>query len=403
MNTVKQERAYYLDWLRVLGMLVVFYFHCSHIFDPIDYQVKNAEKSMILFTFVTFAMFWMMPLFFWVAGAAARFSFEVKTVKEYLTERCKRLAIPFLMAVIILIPPQEYIELVEKHLFTGSFVAYLPKSPLILLSSEFTPDYFGRIGHHAWFLAFLFLFSVITVPVFRHLRQDVGRQISRRLVSVCHPKGRIYLFSIPLALIYMFLKPLSPEYCGWADFLYWLVIFILGFIFSADGRFIEIVRKNRIVSIVVGSLSLGTTIFLLATGSGLQFYQSPDYSAGSLAFQFLWAITAWSWTIFFIGLANQHLNFTNQFLTAANQAALPFYLLHQTVILLIAFYVVHLHLSIFAKFMCISTVSLALILILYEFIRRINLLRFLFGMKPKTSNPSHRNDLGVGKVFTGKP
>lgn len=392
MNIVKQTRVYYVDWLRVLGMLAVFYFHCCHIFDPIDYQVKNAEKSMILFALVTFAMFWMMPVFFWVAGASARFAFEIKTVKQYLNERFTRLAVPFIMAVIILIPPQEYIELLGKHLFSGSFLDYFPKFPRIFLATQFTPDYFGRIGHHVWFLAFLLLFSMLTVPLFSLLIKDAGKQVCGRLAAIANPQGMIYLFSLPLALIYMFIKPLSPEYCGWADFCYWLVIFIIGFLSGSDDRFAEIFRKNRQISLIVGLISLGTVISMLVSGSGLKFYQAPDYSAGSLAFQFLWTITAWSWLVFLVGSASRYLNFTNRFLSYANQAALPFYLLHQTIILLIAFPVVRLRLNIFTKFMTISTVSFILIAILYELtIRRSNLLRFLFGMKPQKAIPAGYN------------
>lgn len=382
MNDIKKDRIYYLDWLRVIGMLVVFYFHCAHIFDPLDYHVKNAEKSMFLFIFVTFAIIWMMPLFFWVAGASSRFAFGAKTTGNYIAERFKRLAIPFLVGVVILIPPQDYVESLQKNRFFGSFFEYLPHQLRVFWPSPISPDYFGSIGHHLWFVAFLFVFTVLAVPIFRFLQNDTGRQAIAKLVSVCEPQGMIYLFALPLAAIYMLLKPLSPEYCGWADFLYWFVIFIYGFIFLSNDRCIKIIRDNRIISLIVGIASFGVLIALLANGVGNRYYDSPDYSFGCLAFQLLWAITAWAWMIFFIGSADRFLNFKNKLLTYANEAALPFYLLHQTVILLVAFYIVQLHWNIASKFFAISTASLIIVMALYEMmVRRINPIRVLFGMK----------------------
>jgi glucan biosynthesis protein C len=79
------------------------------------------------------------------------------------------------------------------------------------------------------------------------------------------------------------------------------------------------------------------------------------------------------------------LNADNKVIHYGNEAVLPFYVLHYPVILLTTFYVAQLHMGVVARLLLVATCSLLVILALYElFIRRINALRFLFGMKPRT-------------------
>ena len=80
--------------------------------------------------------------------------------------------------------------------------------------------------------------------------------------------------------------------------------------------------------------------------------------------------------------AGQHLNKTNRFLAYANEAVLPFYILHQTIIIVIGYYVVQWDSGVALKYCVISITSFIAIMAIYELlVRRINVLRFLFGMK----------------------
>ena len=85
-----------------------------------------------------------------------------------------------------------------------------------------------------------------------------------------------------------------------------------------------------------------------------------------------------------LGLAAQHLRFGHPFLASANEAVLPFYVLHQTVLLTVGSFIVRWAVPDLAKWASIALISLPLCLGLYWFvIRPVNLLRFLFGMKPR--------------------
>jgi len=102
-------------------------------------------------------------------------------------------------------------------------------------------------------------------------------------------------------------------------------------------------------------------------------------------FQSAYGLCAWALVLFILGLGMRVFKQVGNtaFLRYAGPAVLPFYILHQTVLFCVAYFVVRAPLPDFLKFLLIGTVSFAVILGLYEFvIRRVTFIRFLFGMKP---------------------
>jgi glucan biosynthesis protein C len=104
----------------------------------------------------------------------------------------------------------------------------------------------------------------------------------------------------------------------------------------------------------------------------------PFYMSGML----VRALRSFCWIIAILGFGSRFLNFNNKFLGYANEAVLPFYILHQTIILIIGFYIVQWDMGVGAKYGMITSISFVAIMGIYElFIRRVNVLRFLFGMR----------------------
>src|SRR5512138_3221717 len=87
-------RRYDLDWLRVLAMLGVFFFHNARFFDPFDWHVKNAQHSTAALVFVGFLNCWQMPLLMLLAGAGSWFALQRRTGGQYIVERVRRLLVP---------------------------------------------------------------------------------------------------------------------------------------------------------------------------------------------------------------------------------------------------------------------------------------------------------------------
>ena len=227
---------------------------------------------------------------------------------------------------------------------------------------------------HLWYLLMLFLFSWMLLPLFQRIQE--APTLTSRLADFFSQSIMIYLFFIPIMLM-EFIVGLSPETIGRRDFGGWspltyLVIFLLGYILATDKRYRPAIERVRFFSLTL-------SLLLLAIGYGLEM---ADISISSYYLAPFRGLNTWAWLLTFLGFAIHHLNFNNSFLKYANEAVLPFYILHQTVIVLVGFIIREWDLAIFPKYLFLAAVSFTIIMLLYEFIvRRVNLLRFLFGMR----------------------
>ena len=88
-----------------------------------------------------------------------------------------------------------------------------------------------------------------------------------------------------------------------------------------------------------------------------------------------------------LGFGRKHLSFNHRILQVSNELVLPFYILHQAVIVAIAYYVVGLDLIVIEKYLLIVVASFPIIVALLYPISKVNLLRFLFGMRMRIDLP----------------
>jgi glucan biosynthesis protein C len=389
---LQSDRLYFLDWLRVFGMSCVFLFHNARFFDLIDWEVKNKETYLGITIFVMFVNFWIMPLFFMLAGASTNFALKTKTMFQYIRARYWRLVIPYMFGIVVLIPPQKYVESLDKGRFLGSFLEFLPwyyRHNLLSINFGFDPTWFGHFGKHLWFLGFLFLFSLLVLPIICYSKSQNGSKLMERFAVVGEKIGGIYLFILPLSIVQIILRPMFPKYPSWTDFIYWFLIFLMGYIFFSDKRFIEKADRYKYVSLVSGLILLVALIILF--NYFLEYlkvwWDHPNYSLGCIFFHMMWAAATWFWLMFFLGFSKVFLDFKNKWLSKWNEAVMPFYMLHQTIILVIGFQVIQWPIGVLLKYVVVSLVSLVIIAFLYYFgIIKVNLLRTVFGMKPFNYN-----------------
>lgn len=57
-KSIERDRCYYVDWLRILGIICIFFFHNTRFFDLMDWEVKNKETFLEPTIFVMFISFW---------------------------------------------------------------------------------------------------------------------------------------------------------------------------------------------------------------------------------------------------------------------------------------------------------------------------------------------------------
>ncbi len=385
----KHERLYYLDWLRVIAVFGVFISHTADIFDTLYWHTRQNGQGISWNALATFGAEWGMSLVFLLAGASAWFALLSRSSKQFIGERFKRLLIPFIVAFIVLSPFQAYI--LAYFIASGysnfhgdlfQFFTYFFEYIHIGGDLRFLTIY----GYHLWFLAFLYIISMIALPILMYLKQARGSRIILRLVALCNIPAGLFIFVPPIALIRIILWAPYPGYQGWTDFYTWFIIFVFGFILFANNTFQAIIRKQGKIFVSVAFVCIVSLIIANFAGGLSQLENAPSYSAGYMFYQLLLSIAMWSMVISALYLAMRFLNFSNKVLQYANEAILPFYILHEPVIIIIAFFVLAWDIPTGVKYVFVSTAALLITLALYELlIRRIKPIRWLFGMK--TSQP----------------
>ena len=382
----KSVRLHYLDWLRVILILGVFLYHVVRPFDPlIDWHINNAEKSDAILTLLLLVNPWGIPLFFLVAGAGSKFALRRRSNREFISERVTRLLIPFIVGSILLTPFQKFLEALHKEKFQGSFLSFIPEMLTESISGNwFTPLKFGDWGLHLWFLGFLFVFSLLALPFYNWFKRDAGLAFIAWLGRLAEKRGGMLLFILPLALSRGLVQPyFAVAERGWLDFVYFFLFFILGYIIYSDDRFLSAVRRDRWLLFASGIVGLGAFLGLfivygdLALEWGLTFVL-PWSVILILAF----SLMSWGWALPVLYLAMRYLNFSNKWLVYGKETIMPFYLLHQPVIIVIGYFVVQWDVGILAKLLVILVSSFLLTLGLVELlIRPFEPMRRLFGMK----------------------
>lgn len=391
-------RRWDIDWLRVLATLAVFLFHCARFFNDEGWHVKNNQLDFGMSIFVNIVSQWLMPLFFILSGASAYYALNTRRSGAYVRERIARLLTPLIFGILFLIPPQVYVESVSGQSevvppFTGSFVEFYPH---YFDGFYAFGGYFAWMGLHLWYLLVLFIFSLLTLPLFIFLKTETGRQLISGLATWLTKPGLLFLLPAPLLI---FEAGFDPDglglraFGGWNLFIYlsWLII---GYLLVAGTRFEQAIQRHYLAAGVLAGLT---------TLGGLILFMSSDPSYGSPGYLFrstLRVFNSWFWLLTILGLGQRYFNFHNRFLTYTSEASLPFYILHQSVIVVIGFFLMDGSLGVLPKYLILALTSFTLIIALYELlIKRFNGLRFLFGLKSRqpihTATPTRLEEKAV--------
>jgi len=365
----RPARLYYIDWLRVFAMLSIFFFHSDRFFNFDGWHIKNAETSLASSIHIEIFDQWMMPLFFVLSGAAVYYSLRVRKGGGFVKERVLRIAVPWvLIGIFVIAPPQVYLERLTNGEFSGNFFQFY--YPHYFDGVYAFGGNFAIIPMHLWYLVILFTVSLVALPLFLSGGKS-GESLISRLATWFEKPWALLLLFVPLTAAALLANVAGLGFTrqmGSWDVLSYLLFFIYGYLLIANPRIQDVIKKYSVAALI-GALLL--TFAILAWESN----DSPLWWA-------LRALTAWGWIIALLGLASRFLNFNNRFLGYSNEAVLPFYILHQTVIIIIGFFVVQWSMGIAPKYFIIVVASFMAIMAIYELlVRRINVLRFLFGMR----------------------
>jgi peptidoglycan/LPS O-acetylase OafA/YrhL len=380
MEKKASTRLYYLDWLRVLAILMVLVYHSTRFFNVETWNVKNPTWYPWVEVWNRFATTWLLPLIFVISGASLFFAVGkgqggIRGAGKFIKDKALRLLVPVVVCALTHASLQAYLNRLTHDEFRGSYFQYLP---------NYFFDDFDGMGAHLWYLVVLFLFSVLLYPLLRWFRGR-GQAALSRLGDLLSLPGAVYALALPAILLVVLLDYETPgvyHYAGWSILVYlWLTL--AGFLAVSDERLQASIERLRWLSLPLGLVLAGSQFFLLT----LQ--QTPAFGTWRNALGWgVRALGSWCCILAILGFGRKHLNFNRPALQYANEAVLPFYILHQTVLLCVGYFVVQWAIPDLLKWVIILVASFFIIMVLYEFlVRRFNLMRFLFGMKQRPKAP----------------
>ena len=368
------SRDFYLDNLRVFCMIGIFFYHGTRFFDPDYWHVKSATPDPALTTWGFFLIEWLVCLFFWISGCSAFHALRRRPFQPWLTSRFLRLFVPYAFGVFALAPIQVYQGRLSHHQYSGSFFSWFPQ---YFHGSYLAGGNFAWMGLHLWFLLVLFVFSPPTLLLLLALRDLPNRRLFH-----LNPALLLLLSLVPLLLIELFLKPtgLATKAAGGWSLFFYFALYSYGYALVQLKSVQQFVMRWRFAFLMAALASCALLLHLR---------DNPDHAAYGTscyqAFGVIRVVHCLSWILCALGLSQVHCNFTNSFLGYAAEASLPFYIIHQPILVSVGFYVVRWNWNPLATYLTILAIAFPLICVVYHFIvRRFAVTRWLCGLKART-------------------
>ena len=378
---MEKIRRYDLDWLRVGVFALLIIYHVGMFFVPWGWHLKNDVIYPDLRWPMLFVNQWRLPILFVISGMGTYYAFSSRSPGQYATERLKRLGIPLVFGMLLIIPPQVYMERLATGAYQGSFFEFMagPAFEGIYPAGNFS-------WHHLWFLPYLLLFSLLLARPFRSIKDRPGKLVAWCRSSLEAGWGWL-LFIIPLYLYEAFLEPffnVNHALVGdWFALANYGTLFLYGFLLIACGPYFwGHVIKHRKRNLLLGLVSFTGLIVL---------WQFSDSTLRHFTEAGLKVFNLWTWIFVIFGYAAVFLNRPSSLLSYCNRAVYPFYILHQTVTVVLAYFLMDRDWGFWAEFGLLTLGTFGVSLLIYQFvILPVRPLHPLFGLKP-LKRPLGRN------------
>lgn len=373
-------RRYDLDWLRVIAILAVYFHHLGMPFNGDDFHIMNTESSKLLDDIMVYFEQFRLPLLFLISGTGTVLAFSKRTWKQFFKERTGRLLIPLFFGVLFIVPPQTYFQ------YINGFSSYWQ----IYTSGRFETN-------HLWFIENLYVISVLVIPLIIFLKSKKSQGFITWFERISSNKMGLLLGGLPLLIFTVVLKRYYPtgssSLTNLSETFFYTYYFITGILFASSQMFWENLKKYRRFHFVT---------FIISTLLFYGYYFVPNnYVEPYLSISVRWDIwysfcclLGWCFVLTLLGYGQVYLNKPSLWLKRMNEAIYPFYILHQTVIVIFGYYIIQLNLNIPVKIILLFISSFSVIVLLYRFlVYPFKTTRVLFGMK--NNNKKRKNRTGI--------
>lgn len=380
MNTNTNQRRYDLDWLRIGAFGLLIFYHVARFYNDEPWHYKSIYISDFLQPLMNLISPWRLSLLFFISGVAVKFAMDKYSEKprySFAWNRYVRLSIPLIFGMIVIVAPQAYYEVVYvRELAQPGFWAFYPDylSMNQKWAEVFTPTY-----NHLWYVLYVLIYTLFYVAIKPMVDKFSDWLSSTRLSQSI---AILFIYALPFVL-YRFTTDIwmpqtnditTGDFGAHIRFGSW---FLLGAIIAkSDSFWIAVSRNWRIAAIA----SIVMAVFLTVVW---QNWSMLEENGILMNFARVCRILYIWWVIFtLLGLAQAYLNKPSKTLSYLTEAIFPYYIIHQTAILMLGFYLTSLQLGPVFEFTLVTIGTVATCVLMHEYlIRPYNLVRPLFGLK----------------------
>lgn len=381
-------RLIYLDWIRVGAFALLILYHVGMFYVTWDWHVKSDHAGHLIEPAMMFTSPWRLTLLFLVSGAATRFMADKMEVRTLAGRRFLRLFVPLLFGVLIIVPPQSYYEVVEKISYGESYFSFWGR---YLVADQGFCDAEGCLilptWNHLWFVAYLLVYTLLLTLLLATARAPLLR-IETFLDRHLRKWGLLLWPILFLAAARLVLAPMfeitHTLVDDWYNHAVSFSAFLLGFM---------VLKKGNLASECVRLRWVALGLFLAAyfvyanyawayRGEG-----PPPPEALRTAMRVLYAVDQWTAIVAVLGFGARHFTWDGPILRTLTEAVFPFYIVHQTIIVVAGHNLKSLGLSGPAEGCLLIAITAAGCWIAYEGARRVAPLRPLFGLAVRERPP----------------
>jgi len=368
------QRHYGMDWLRIGAFAILILYHVAMVFAPWGYHAKSRhEAGDVAMLPMLAANAWRLTLLFVVSGYATRALLgRAHGLRAFVRDRTARLLVPLAFGVAVVVPPQAWVELVGQHGYRDGYLAFWVRDWFSFrrIDGVGVPSW-----NHLWFVSYLWVYTVLlagSVAVVRPLRWQhwYNRGFAGAAVLLVPTAW--------FACIHGWWFPMAAETHGLVNdpmaHLEYLPAFLFGFgLARSEGVMAAVVRWHR----VAAALAAAGYLWIAAAQLGA----IPTHGGWVRVYGVAHAVQQWGAILALIGFAERHWNRDAPIRRTLTEAVFPFYLVHQTVIVVVAFWLAGAGLGMVAESAALVAATVAGCLVFYLVGRRIGPLRPLIGLR----------------------
>lgn len=366
---MKKERLYWMDNIRTVIILLLFLAHTCEMFHLKEGFYVEGAKSLVPTLIYNGLSIWAMSILFFLAGVSTMYSLRKRTIKEYYLERLKKLFLPFVAGIFLLVPIQAYWTMKSHYQFQGNV-----KEVYYHFFTTFTDGFYGYDGGftpaHLWFLLYLMGITLVCYPVIRYMR-------NKNYMPKILGGGTKSLVMITV-MLYIITYGTSDEAVG-----RFLLMYILGILFFNHKAFFKCTREKWKILVLMSFIIDGITAYLLILMKNL--------SAWSVDYMWMHLVRTVGCIVSLcavIGLGQACLNNSNKIWSYFTKRSFQIYYWHMAVVIAVGYYILtYVKLGVMVQSGLIICISAVVTFLLVEVLRKMQLgferIRFI--------KPLHRN------------